>query len=105
MKEFAADAQTLKIRKDPLLADTSVFNPELKDRAQIFFGSYNQELIDNLVEETSKTCFFCGERVSNSTPRFMPDFSNEGRIRVGEALFFPNLFSLGTYHPYNNRQN
>ena len=50
MKEFAADAQTLKIRKDPLLGDTSVFNPELKDKAQIFFGSCNQELIDNLVE-------------------------------------------------------
>ena len=29
----------------------------------------------------------------------MPDFSSEGRIKVGEALLFPNLFSLGTYHP------
>ena len=29
----------------------------------------------------------------------MPDFYSEGRIRVGEALLFPNLFSLGTYHP------
>ena len=29
----------------------------------------------------------------------MPDFSYEGRIRVGEALLFPNLFSLGAYHP------
>lgn len=29
----------------------------------------------------------------------MPDFSSEGRIRVGQALLFPNLFSLGTYHP------
>jgi UDPglucose--hexose-1-phosphate uridylyltransferase len=99
MKEFAEDVQTLQIRKDPLLGDTSVFNPELKDKAEIFFGKCDQDLIDNLVEETAKTCFFCGEAVAKSTPRFMPDFSSEGRIKVGEALLFPNLFSLGTYHP------
>lgn len=99
MKEFAPDVQTLQIRKDPLLGDTSVFNPELKDKAQIFFGKCDQELIKNLVDETAKNCFFCGEAVAKSTPRFMPDFSEEGRIKVGEALLFPNLFSLGTYHP------
>lgn len=99
MKDFAPDVQNLQIRKDPLLGDTSVFNPELKDKAQIFFGKQDQELINRLVADTAKTCFFCGEAVGKSTPRFMPDFSSEGRIRVGEALLFPNLFSLGTYHP------
>ena len=99
MKEFAEDVQTLEIRKDPLLGDTSVFNPELKDKAQIFFGKCDQELITKLIEDSAKTCFFCGEAVAKSTPRFMPDFSSEGRIKVGEALLFPNLFSLGTYHP------
>jgi galactose-1-phosphate uridylyltransferase len=99
MKEFTEDVQTLQIRKDPLLGDTSVFNPELKDKAQIFFGSCDEDLIKNLVEETAKNCFFCGDAVAKSTPRFMPDFSSDGRIRVGEALLFPNLFSLGTYHP------
>ena len=99
LKEFAEDAQTIQVRKDPLLGDTSVFNPELKDKAQIFFGSCDQELIDKLVEETAKTCFFCGTAVEKSTPCFTPDFSSEGRLRVGEALLFPNLFSLGTFHP------
>jgi galactose-1-phosphate uridylyltransferase len=99
LKEFAEDVQTLQIRKDPLLGDTSVFNPELKDKAQIFFGSCDQELITNLVEDTAQNCFFCGKAVEESTPRFLPDFSREGRIKVGEALLFPNLFSLGTYHP------
>ena len=89
----------LQIHKDPLLGDTSVFNPELKDKAQIFFGKCDQDLINRLVEDTAKTCFFCGDAVAKSTPRFMPDFSSEGRIRLGEALLFPNLFSLGTYHP------
>jgi len=99
LKEFAEDVQTLQVRKDPLLGDTSVFNPELKDKAQIFFGNCDQELIERLVKDTAKTCFFCGEAVAKSTPRFIPDFSREGRIKVGEALLFPNLFSLGTYHP------
>jgi galactose-1-phosphate uridylyltransferase len=99
MKEFNADVQTLEIRRDPLLGDTSIFNPELKDKAQIFFGSCDGDLIDRLIEESAKTCFFCGDAVAKSTPRFMPDFSSEGRIRVGEALLFPNLFSLATYHP------
>ncbi|MDX1776926.1 MAG: hypothetical protein R3297_10115 [Desulfobulbales bacterium] len=99
LKDFAEDVQTLQIRKDPLLGDTSVFNPELKDKAQIFFGSCDQELIERLVEETARNCFFCGEAVAKSTPRFTPDFSSEGRFQVGEALLFPNLFSLGTFHP------
>jgi galactose-1-phosphate uridylyltransferase len=99
LKEFAEDAQTIQIRKDPLLGDTSVFNPELKDKAQIFFGSCDQELIEKLVEDTAKSCFFCGDAVEKSTPQFTADFSKEGRIRVGEALLFPNLFSLATYHP------
>ena len=99
MKEFGEDVQTLQVRKDPLLGDTSVLNPKFKDKAQIYFGSCDQELIDTLIEETAKTCFFCGEAVNKSTPRFMPDFSSEGMIKVGEALLFPNLFSLGTYHP------
>jgi galactose-1-phosphate uridylyltransferase len=99
LKEFAEDSQTIEVRKDPLLGDTSVFNPELKDKAQIFFGSCDQELIDKLVEETAKSCFFCGDTVEKSTPQFTQDFSSEGRIKVGEALLFPNLFSLATYHP------
>jgi len=99
LKEFAEDAQTIQVRKDPLLGDTSIFNPELKDKAQIFFGSCDQELIDKLVEDSAKACFFCGAAVEKSTPCFTPDFSSEGRIRVGEALLFPNLFSLGAFHP------
>ena len=99
MREFAEDVQTLQIRKDPLLGDTSVFNPTFKDKAKTYFGSCDQNLINTLVEETAKTCFFCGEAVAQNTPRFMPDFSKEGMIRVGQALLFPNLFSVGTYHP------
>ena len=74
LKEFAEDAQTIQVRRDPLLGDTSIFNPELKDKAQIFFGSCDQALIDKLVEETAKSCFFLrcsgGKKYALLYPRF-----------------------------------
>ena len=76
--DFAEDSQTIEVRKDPLLGDTSVFNPELKDKAQMFFGSCDQELIDKLVVDTAENCFFCGDTVEKSTPQFTSDFSEEG---------------------------
>jgi UDPglucose--hexose-1-phosphate uridylyltransferase len=99
LRDFAEDLHKLEIRKDPLLGDVSVYNPYLKDKAKAFFGECDAELIRRLVEESAKTCFFCGEKVEKATPLFTSDYVAEGRIRVGEALLFPNLFSLGTHHP------
>lgn len=99
MKDFAEDVHRLEIRKDPLLGDVSVYNSYLKDKAKVFFGECDPTLIRQLIEESEKTCFFCGEKVEKNTPRFTSDFLTEGRMRVGEAVLFPNLFSLGTYHP------
>ena len=99
LKDFAEDSQRLEIRKDPLLGDVSVYNSYLKDKAKAFFGECDPDLIRRLVEESEKTCFLCGEKVEKGTPRFTSDFLAEGRVRVGEAVLFPNLFSLGTYHP------
>lgn len=99
MKDFAEDLQRLEVRKDPLLSDVSVYNSYLKDKAKAFFGECDPELIRRLIEESEKTCFFCGEKVEKDTPRFTSDFLAEGRLTVGEAILFPNLFSLGTHHP------
>lgn len=99
LKDFAEDIQRLEIRKDPLLGDVSVYNSYLKDKAKAFFGECDPDLIRRLVEESEKTCFFCGEKVEKGTARFTSDFLAEGRLRVGEAILFPNLFSLGTHHP------
>jgi len=99
LRDFAEDRQMLEIRKDPLLGDVSVFNPYLKDKAKAFFGECDPDLIRRLVEESEKTCFLCGEKFEKATPSFSPDFLAEGRLKVGEAVLFPNLFSLGTYHP------
>lgn len=99
LRDFAEERHELEIRKDPLLGDTSVYNPYLKDKAKAFFGDSDPELIRRLVKESEKTCFFCGEKVEKGTPRFTADFLPEGRLKVGEAILFPNLFSLGMHHP------
>ncbi len=99
LKDFAEDVHRFEIRKDPLLGDVSVYNSYLKDKAKAFFGESDPDLIRQLVEESEKSCLFCGEKVEKCTPRFTSDFLAEGRLRIGEAVLFPNLFSLGTYHP------
>ncbi len=98
-KDFFEEQHRVEVRKDPLLGDTSIYNPFLKDKARFFFGDNDPELIRKLADESSGTCIFCGERIEKNTPRYPSNLLPEGRIRVGEALLFPNLFSIGKYHP------
>lgn len=95
---FAEETHSVEVRKDPLLGDRSVFNPFLKDKARAFFGDNDPGLIRALADESAKTCIFCEDRVEKVTPKYPPDIVPEGRIRTGEALLFPNLFSVGQYH-------
>lgn len=97
-KEFAESRHTVVVRKDPLLADTSVYNPFLKDKAKLFFGENDPELLRHLIESSGKTCFFCGEGVTMKTPQYPPVLVPDGRMRSGEAILFPNLFSIAKYH-------
>lgn len=98
-KEFAEDPHQVEVRKDPLLGTTSVFNPFLKDKAKAFFGECNPDLIRKLVEESEKTCIFCGDKPEQNTPKYLPALLPEGRLKTGEAVLFANLFPLGKYHP------
>ncbi len=47
--------------------------------------------------QESKKCIFCPENVLQKTPQFLNEISSEGRISVGEAIGFPNLYPAGTY--------
>jgi galactose-1-phosphate uridylyltransferase len=96
---FAEEEHRVEVRKDPLLGDTSVYNPYLKDKAKAFFGENDPGLIERLVEESAKTCIFCGDSVRQKTARYPDDIVPGGRIEVGEAVLFANLFSIATYHP------
>ncbi len=96
--DFTEDTHKVEVRKDPLLGDTSAYNPFLRDKAKAFFGDNDPELVRSLVEESAKTCIFCPDRIEKITPKYPPALVPEGRIRRGEALLFPNLFAIGKYH-------
>ncbi len=96
---FVPEDHRVEVRKDPLLGDTSVYNPYLKDKAKAFFGQNDPDLIQRLAEESAKNCIFCGENVVSKTACYPSDIMKEGRIRKGSAVLFSNLFSLGAYHP------
>ncbi len=97
-KDFLEDVFQVEVRKDPLLGDTSIYNPLLKDKSKAFFGDSDPALIRQLAEESTKTCIFCPDRVEKSTPQYPQELVSGGRIRIGEALLFPNLFAIGKYH-------
>lgn len=97
-KNFAEDVQTMEVRRDPLLGDTSIYNRSVKDKAKFFFGECDRELIERLVQDSAKTCIFCGDKVDINTPRYPSEIVPTGRLRIGEAVLFPNLFPIGAYH-------
>lgn len=97
--DFSEKEHFVEVRKDPLLGDTSIYNPYLKDKARSFFGENDPGLIKKVIEESSKTCIFCEDKVEKVTAQYPPDIVPSGRIRVVEAVLFANLFSVGKYHP------
>jgi len=97
-KDFGEDVQKVEVRSDPLLGDISVYNPFLKDKVKFFFHDNDAALIEEMVRESAKNCFFCSDAVEMSTPRYPADIIPEGRLKVGEAVLFPNLYPIGKYH-------
>jgi UDPglucose--hexose-1-phosphate uridylyltransferase len=47
--------------------------------------------------ETQASCFFCGPRVEQVTPKLPPAIHPEGRIKRNQALLFPNLMTYSQY--------
>lgn len=96
---FAPEEHSVEVRKDPLLGDTSVYNPYLRDKANAFFGKNDNDLIKKLAEETAGSCIFCGENARQRTARYPDHLLPGGRLEKGEAVLFANLFSLAPHHP------
>jgi galactose-1-phosphate uridylyltransferase len=98
MKNHALDTHTLEIRRDPLTGSQSTFNEGLKDKAVFFFGVTDPRLVEQLAEAGRATCFLCEDRWKLATPRYPEELLAEGRVEVGEAVLFPNLFPVSQVH-------
>jgi len=98
MMDKQLDTQTLEIRKDPLTGAQSVFNPRLEDKVSMFYEKSDTALIEKLAETSRANCFLCGDTWKEITPTYPKDLIPEGRIQVGKAVLFPNIFPMAQIH-------
>lgn len=94
---FQPERQQVQLRKDPLLGHTSVYNLALRDKGKTLFGDIDREWLDRLAAESAERCIFCPGK-SDAAPKYPQALIPEGRLRVGEARLFPNLYPLAKYH-------
>jgi UDPglucose--hexose-1-phosphate uridylyltransferase len=92
------DTQELEIRRDPLTGIQSVFNPRLEDKVAMFISSCDMDLIEKMAKDSEPRCFLCGDRWQAMTPTYPADVVPTGRIQVGQAVLFPNIFPAGQIH-------
>jgi UDPglucose--hexose-1-phosphate uridylyltransferase len=97
--EFAPSRADLEVRWDPLTGQSCRLLPG---------GSMPPPAtpdLDALAEQSRPSCPFCAERVERETPRFPSAVWPQGRVRIGEAVLFPNLVpyakwsSVSVYSP------
>lgn len=81
---FEEKAFPIEFRTDPLTKDRGIV-VEFRLRK-----SEKADLSQLAAKSLEMPCPFCSEAVDKATPKFLPDFCPEGRIKLGEALLFPN---------------
>jgi UDPglucose--hexose-1-phosphate uridylyltransferase len=90
--------QTIEVRRDPLTATTAVSSSELATKEEMFFGKTDWDHAGELARTSREGCFFCPEKVMETTPRYPEEVVAGGRLQRGRALVFPNLFPLAALH-------
>jgi len=90
--------QVIEVRRDPLTGMTAVASAELRTKEETFYGKTDWAYAGALAAQTLEGCFFCPEKVLQSTPKYPDDVLPGGRLRRGRALVFPNLFPLAGLH-------
>jgi UDPglucose--hexose-1-phosphate uridylyltransferase len=95
LKNFELDSQQIETRIDPLTGLTTKVRTGRKAWQRLY--TTDEKLLAEIAETTREGCFFCPEKVNEATPRYPEEFIPGGRIEVGEACLFPNLFAQKEY--------
>jgi UDPglucose--hexose-1-phosphate uridylyltransferase len=90
--------QTIEVRRDPLTGATAVGSSELVAKEEMFYGETDWAYAEGLAARSREGCFFCPEKVLQTTPRYPDEVLPGGRLERGPALVFPNLFPLAALH-------
>jgi len=95
LKDFELDYQEVETRADPLTGITT----KVRTGRKVWQRLYNtdEKLLAEIAEQPRDKCFFCPEKVYESTPKYPEELIPGGRIVVGEACLFPNLFAQKEY--------
>ncbi|NHJ46428.1 MAG: hypothetical protein FK733_01450 [Asgard group archaeon] len=100
LQNFETIEQKIEYRKDPLTNHWSRINRLRSDRVKQA-SSPSEDFETNLqevVQNSSKKCFFCPENVLKSTPKFPEELNIGDRISIDDFSLFPNLFVFSEFH-------
>ncbi len=95
LKNFELDSQQIEHRLDPLTGSTTVVRTGRKVWQKLY--TTDEKLLSEITKQSRDSCFFCPERVNESTPKYPEELVPGGRIIVGESCLFPNLFAQKEY--------
>jgi len=84
-QNFAPKTVVSEIRRDPLTGQVSRVFPFRQ------LTLHRHDWTPFVEESKQKFCPFCPDVMEKVTPKFPPEISAEGRIKVGEAVAIPNL--------------
>ena len=87
---FSESRSEVEVRIDPLTGRRARINISRTARPK-------QALVKVEAAGAAK-CLFCPENVDTATPMFPPSFLPQGRLKLGGATLFPNLFPLAGNH-------
>ena len=97
MKNFEPDTQIIEYRMDPLTKESTFLNISALEAGSKWSLEMDKEELRQTIENSREGCFMCGEMVTKTTPKYLENILPEGRLRVGQAILFPNMFGLARY--------
>lgn len=91
-KGYQRDYTLCEYRIDPLTGIGTTVIAERFEHAKRILTS-DEESVKSIVERSKALCPFCPDQLEKSTPKFLPEVIPEGRVAVGSAIAFPNLYA------------
>ncbi len=88
------ESQEIEVRKDPLTGESCRVNINRAKRPKQ--ASTSMDELNRIIQESKQNCFFCLENIEKLTPSFSGNLPK--KIKVGEAVVFPNLYPYGAFH-------
>ncbi|MHA1144994.1 MAG: hypothetical protein ACTSRW_09685 [Candidatus Helarchaeota archaeon] len=96
-KDFKEEEQVIHYREHPLTGEFSILPESLTTKRDLLYRKPNEAFLDEMIEKTSHSCFFCSDNLESSASKFPNSIFPEGRMKKGKSVQFPNLFSFTCY--------